>query len=224
MTKPHRDPGTRRRALACLVAALLAGSASAESWSWFVEPFTVSLATEHPQAGPMEGVLYVSASAVRSDWTQAGQTFVTVLHLDGDGAIMWAFMPDGTYLESRLAYGDAPELFDQGYVAAVTDPDDPRHPCVATPEIHRCEMRGTETVDGRELERWRIEAEGQGGAARGQDFWFDRAAGVVVRAVDDSGATITYLEHRAGPVDASVFEVPDGYQRIEVPAMPPPGP
>jgi hypothetical protein len=209
-----RHPRPVRRSAFFVLVAVLAATAAAQGWSWFVEPFSVRVTTVHPQAGAIEGLLVIGEHAVRNEWTVAGQVSATVLRLDPpDAAVMWTFLPEGLYLEQRLAYADAPELFDEGYVAAVTAPDDPRHVCVRNPDVHRCAFVANETVGGRGLERWRIEAAGRDGVLRGQSFWFDRSAGVVVRALDDTGADLAFSDHRRGPVDPAAFEVPAGYRR-----------
>jgi hypothetical protein len=197
-----------RLALLAVLPVLLAANAHAQSWSWFAEPFSVRVATVHPQAGAMEGLIVVGADAVRTEWSVGGMLQVSVARLEGDGVRLHSSLPDGSVAELLLTGVDAYELLVQGYVAAVTPPEDPRHPCSASPDTHRCALQGEETVDGRALERWRIESDTRDGAVHGQQFWFDRADGVVVRALDDAGADLRFSDHRRGPVDAGVFELP----------------
>ena len=201
---------TRRARLALLAAlpVLLAATAHAQSWSWFAEPFSVRVATAHPQAGPMEGLIVVAADAVRTEWSVGGMLQVSVARPEGDGVRLRSALPDGSVADLLLTGVDAYELLVQGYVAAVTPPEDPRHPCSASPDTHRCALQAEETVDGRTLERWRIESDTRDGAVHGQLFWFDRADGVVVRALDDTGADLRFSDHRRGPVDAAAFELP----------------
>ena len=205
---PCRVAYPARLALLVALPALLAASAHAQSWSWFVEPFSVRVATVHPQAGAMEGLIVVDAGAVRTEWSVGGMVQVSVARPDGDGVRYRSLMPDGSVVEAVLTGADAYELVVQGYVAAVTSPEDPRHPCTASPETHRCALQAEETVDGQVLERWRIESDTRDGAVHGQLFWYDRAAGVVVRALDDGGADLRFTDPRRGPVDAGAFELP----------------
>ena len=199
------------RARLMLLAVLslpFAASAHAQPWSWFAEPFSVRVATVHPQAGTVEGLIVVDADAVRTEWSFGGMLQVSVARPEGDSVRLRSLMADGSVADFLLTGVDAYELLVQGYVAAVTPPEDPRHPCVASPNTHRCERQADETVGGRSLERWRIEADTRDGAVHGQLFWFDRAAGVVVRALDDGGADLRFSDHRRGPVDAGAFELP----------------
>jgi len=200
-----------RHALFALLALLppsFAATAHAQAWSWFAEPFSVRVSTVHPQAGAIEGLIVVDAQAVRTEWSVGGMVQVSVARPEGDGARYRSLMPDGSVVEAVLTGADAYELLVQGYVAAVTPPEDPRHPCSASPETHRCTLQAEETVDGRVLERWRIESDTRDGAVHGQLFWFDRAAGLVVRALDDSGADLRFSDHRRGPVDPGAFGLP----------------
>ncbi len=48
---------------------------------------------------------------------------------------------------------------------------------------------------------------GAGGTVR-EPFWYDRDAGLVVRALDDAGADLVLSDHGRGPVDPARFEVP----------------
>jgi len=191
-----------------LLPILVAAVAHAQAWSWFAEPFSVRVASAHPQAGTMEGLIVVDANAVRTEWSVGGMVQVTVARPEGAAVRLRSLMPDGSVTEFVLTGVDAYELLVQGYVAAVTPPEDPRHPCVASPDTHRCEHQADETVDGLALERWRIESDTRAGAVHGQAFWFDRAAGVVVRALDDGGADLRFFDHRPGPVDPGAFELP----------------
>ncbi|MBW6455582.1 MAG: hypothetical protein K0A98_06830 [Trueperaceae bacterium] len=197
-----------RLALLAVLSSILPASAQAQSWSWFAEPYSVRVATVHPQAGAMEGLIVVDADAVRTEWSFGGMLQVSVARPEGDGVRLRSLMPDGSVADVLLTGVAAYELLVQGYVAAVTPPEDPRHPCSASPDTHRCALQAEETLDGRALERWRIESDTRDGGVHGQLFWFDRAAGVVVRALDDAGADLRFSDHRRGPVDAGAFELP----------------
>ncbi len=186
----------------------LAALAHAGTWSWFVEPFSVDLATTHPEAGAMQGRIVVDAHALRTEWTIGGMVQVTIAKPEGDAVRVWALLPDGSASAFVLTGTDAYELLVQGYVPVVTAPEDPRHPCTASPETHRCTFEADEVIDGRTLERWRIASDTRDGRVHGQQFWFDREAELVMRALDDTGADLVFSNHQRGPVDQAAFEVP----------------
>lgn len=193
-----------------LVAIALAtpSATAADAWSWFAEPFSVEVTTVHPEAGAMDGTIVVDAHAVRTEWRFAGMEQVTVARPEGDSVRLRMVVPGSGTQEVVLTGSDAFEHLVHGYVAAVTAPDDPRHPCTRSPDTHRCTFEGEEVIDGRTLERWRIDADARDGSTYGQWFWFDRGAGVVVSALDDSGAEFSFRAHQRGSVDPAAFDLP----------------
>lgn len=203
---------TTRRLLASLLTAISAASAGqalgADSWAWFAEPFTVEVATVHPQAGPIGGLIIVGAQAVRTEWYVGGMVQVSVARLAGDAVAYDTLLPDGSLQSFTLSGADAHEILVHGYVAAVTEPEDPRHPCTRSPTTHRCSFEAEETVDGRPLERWRLEADDRAGQSVAQLFWFDRATGLVVRALDQTGAELVFTGHARGDAEPGAFMLP----------------
>lgn len=77
-----------------------------------------------------------------------------------------------------------------------------------TPARLRRTFEAEEPVDGRSLEGRRIESTARDGGVADQLFWYDRDAGLVMRALDDAGADVAFSEHVRGPVDPAQFEVP----------------
>ena len=205
-------PRMARRVVMALVGAailVLGGAAvAADTWAWFAEPFSVEVATVHPEAGAMEGTIVVDAHAVRTEWRFAGMVQVTVARPEGATVRLRMAVPGAGTQEIVLSGPDAYEHLVHGYVAAVTAPEDPRHPCTRSPETHRCTFEGDETIDGRDLERWRIDADARDGSVHGQWFWFERSTGLVMAALDDTGAELTFSDHQRGPVDPGAFELP----------------
>lgn len=198
-----------RTALAVALAAAVFGPVlAADSWAWFAEPFAVEVATVHPQAGPISGLIIVGAQAVRTEWHVGGMVQVSVARLAGDAVAYDTLLPDGSLQSFTLSGADAHEMLVHGYVAAVTEPEDPRHPCTRSPTTHRCSFEAEETVDGQPLERWRLEADDRAGQSVSQLFWFDRAAGRVVRALDQTGAELVFTGHARGDAEPGAFTLP----------------
>jgi hypothetical protein len=205
-------PRTPLRAVAVSLVALILSAAphalAADTWAWFAEPFEVEVATEHPQAGAITGRIVVGPQAVRTEWHVGGMVQVSVARLAGDAVAYVTLLPDGSVQSFTLTGADAHEMLVQGYVAAVTEPEDARHPCTRSPDTHRCSFEAQETVDARSLERWRIEADDRSGQSVWQLFWFDREAGLVVRALDQTGAELVFSGHARGGIDPAEFELP----------------
>ena len=208
---PNRRRTSRRLVtpLVAIAGLLALGTVSAaDTWAWFAEPFSVEVLTMHPEAGTIEGTIVVDAHAVRTEWRFAGLVQVVVARPEGGSVRLRMVVPGAGTQEVVLSGADAHEHLVHGYVAAVTAPDDPSHPCVRSPDTHRCTFEAQETIEGRDLERWRIDASARDGSTHGQWFWFDRQSGLVVAALDDTGAELTFSDHRRGPVDPAAFELP----------------
>jgi hypothetical protein len=199
----HRRPSSARTWWTILVLAC--AIAQAQTWSWFVEPFTVTVDVATPGLPDATMRLAVAAAAVRMDLDQAGATQSTVLMLDGDGVVVTSILPDGTSFVQRYAGAALPEVFDEGFVTAVTPPDHPQHPCVLTPDVLRCERLGPGEVDGVPTVRWRVESRATG---HGQVVDVGAGDGLVRRAVDDGGAVLSFRDHLPGPPPPDRFDVP----------------
>lgn len=205
MSSVHPAPRARpARTVVLLLACLAAPWAAAQTWSWFVEPFTVTVDVATPGLPEATLTLSVAAAAVRMDLVQGGAAQSTVLVLDGDGVVMTSVLPDGSSFAQRLPAAQVPEVIDEGFVTAVTAPDHPGHACVRAPEALRCERLGSGDVAGVATVRWRVES-----VATGHGQVVDVAGdGRVLRAEDDGGAVLTFRDHQPGPPPDDRFEVP----------------
>ena len=208
-----RSPG-RGLARCLFLVAIGSGLASAQTWPWFGEPYTVRLLAEAPGANPLDGEMAVGADALRITWFQRGFAYTTLFRLRSADIVVWSLSPDETYTERVYLPQELPEIAIQGFVAPGTHPTNALHPCSALPERYRCSLEGSEPLGGATTERWRMEAEGETGAVYGQTFWFDPALGMVVLARSDTGTILIFHDYRPGPVDPALFEVPPEYELV----------
>lgn len=80
---------------------------------------------------------------------------------------------------------------------------------------------GMQALAGREAEHWVTEASQPGQATLRTEWWYDSALKLVLRETLPDG-TQRYMENiTVGPVDPSLFTVPDGWQRADTPAPAP---
>ena len=205
MRYPNRPFAHARVFWMCFLALVVACThASAQTWSWFVEPFTVTVDIATPGLPDATMKLSVAAAAVRMDLVQGGATQSTVLVLEGDGVVMTSLLPDGSSFSQRLAAAQVPQVIDEGFVTALTAPDHPGHVCVRAPEVLRCERLGSGEVAGVATIRWRVES-----VATGHGQVVDVAGdGRVLRAEDDGGAVLAFRDHQPVPPPTERFEVP----------------
>jgi hypothetical protein len=141
-------------------------------------------------------------NALRSETQQRGQTMTAIVRLDRN--LGWLLIP-GTRNAAEVDLAGFPML-----------PGLLRNPnATATPE-------GTETIDGMTVTRWRV-AGGEAGARFTGKVWAT-AEGVVVKIEGESEANqqrqpFSLVAHnvRIARQPPALFEIPDGYQRIQVP-------
>jgi hypothetical protein len=74
-----------------------------------------------------------------------------------------------------------------------------------------CKKLGTETVNGRTCDKWLITEK----SGKTETFWIDQKIHFVVKAIVGD-ITTNYTNIKEGPQDASLFKVPDGYQKMDM--------
>jgi len=80
---------------------------------------------------------------------------------------------------------------------------------------------GMQEVENREAEHWVTEISRQGVATLRNEWWYDAALKLVLRETLPNGTQRHLQNITTGPVDPSLFTVPDGWQRVEAPVQPP---
>lgn len=141
-------------------------------------------------------------NALRSETQQRGQTMTAIVRLDRN--LGWLLIP-GTRNAAEVDLAGFPMI-----------PGLLRNPnATATAE-------GTETIDGMTVTRWRV-AGGEPGARFTGKVWAT-AQGVVLKIEGESETnqqrqpfTLTARNVRIARQPPALFEVPEGYQRLQVP-------
>jgi hypothetical protein len=78
------------------------------------------------------------------------------------------------------------------------------------------EAAGSETVDGIACDKYKVTTDN-----KVYDLWIDSAKKQPVKlAAEDGAFTATWKNYQAGPQDPALFQVPAGYQMINLPSMP----
>jgi hypothetical protein len=84
------------------------------------------------------------------------------------------------------------------------------------------EMQGSETVGGRATEKWRCTGQTTvpaGGTPSDATVWYDPELQFGVKSVEDNGNIFEIRDIERGAQAASLFEVPDDYQKLDMSAM-----
>jgi outer membrane lipoprotein-sorting protein len=89
---------------------------------------------------------------------------------------------------------------------------DPNNPC-SVEEGTTCKKVGTETVDGHPCDKWEFTGKDA------QTVWIAQDLHFPIKTQHADGSTIEFTNIKPGPQDASVFQVPAGYQKFDMGAM-----
>ena len=84
------------------------------------------------------------------------------------------------------------------------------------------EMQGSETVGGRTTEKWRCTGQtavAPGGTPSDATVWYDPELQFGVKSVEDNGNIFEIRDIERGAQAASLFKVPDDYQKLDMSAM-----
>jgi hypothetical protein len=86
-------------------------------------------------------------------------------------------------------------------------------PCAGR-EGTTCKKLGTETVNGRSCDKWLITEK----SGKTETFWIDQKIHFVIKAIVGD-MTTQYTNIKEGSQDASLFKIPDGYQKMDMSNM-----
>lgn len=140
-----------------------------------------------------QGKLYVSGGKMRLEMVQA----VTITRRDKN--VSWVLMPtEGMYMEQSID----PKAF------ASSSEDLPG-------QIERQSL-GTEDVSGQPAEKFLIRYD-QGRGEESLYQWIGRDAFPLKAAAVDGSWSMEYRNIRSGTQPESLFEIPEGYQKFEMP-------
>jgi outer membrane lipoprotein-sorting protein len=165
--------------------------------------FTATMVTK---AGDKEipGKIYVKDNKVRNELQVAGMASIHIMR--PDKKVVWIIMPQ------QKAYMEMP--FSQ----------EAQQKLLPLTEEQKAKMKkvGAETVNGYACDKYETTMSHQGKAM--QVFtWLATDLGMPIKIVSADGSfSIEYQDIKPGEVGDSLFEVPQGYQKMKLPfAMPP---
>jgi outer membrane lipoprotein-sorting protein len=153
----------------------------------------------------MHGKVFVKGDKIRNEIDMDGETNITILRLDKQ--VAWIAMPEQKmYMEMPLTEAMQKKMMLQ-------DPAD------------RAKMKhlGTETVNGFECDKYEISLTHEGQTVK-QYIWIAKKLDMPIKSETSDGAmSMEYRDIKLGGVADGVFEMPSGYEKMEMPfKMPPP--
>lgn len=157
----------------------------------------------------MAGKMYVDQQAMRMDMTGQGPGAVNIITTFATRTVDIIMPQQHMYMEHRAGEN----AMRRGPDTADVHPYDPKNPCASEPGT-TCKDMGTETVNGRTTEHWQVTHK-DGNVS---DVWIDNSLHFPIKTV--SGGTTWQLTNiKEGPQEASLFQVPAGYRRMDITGM-----
>jgi outer membrane lipoprotein-sorting protein len=171
------------------------------------QPFSADFTTTSVTGGEMNsGKIYFALPKMRMESSSKGQDSVIIMNQSIQ--TVYILMPkQRMYIESHTDQQNP--MMRQGPKAPTSF--DPNHPCGAD---EKCEKAGTETVNGRVCDKWVTT-----GAKGTSTAWIDQKLSFPIKSQSANGEIWQLTNIKEGKPDASLFEVPAGYRKMDIPVM-----
>ena len=196
---------------AALVLLSLFASAQIPQLTPFSADMSFSAAGRYSSpARDMDGKIYVSQEALRSDM-QAGPRGESIFIVNFPTKTSYIVMPQQRMYIERKASDMAPGM-GRNPIADLK-PVDPNNPCSAR-DGATCKQVGTEVINGRSCDHWEI-TDKNGTVS---NVWIDQKLRFPIKTVSQ-GSTLELSNVKEGAQDPGLFQVPDGYTKMDISNM-----
>lgn len=197
---------TRSTSLAAGIAVILAAVPLAAGAEEYKGPGFSGDAFVSNGGEPLQqiGTVHVGAGGFRMNIDDQGRRLASLIPWSG-GVAYSLFLDEKVYLEMPTE-----EIGMEPYEA---------RPCVG---YRDGEQIGSETIDGRAAEKWRCTGEltpVEGRPSADATTWYDRELAFEIRIERDGGEVFEVRNVSVGRQDASLFEVPDGFRKVDMQAL-----
>jgi outer membrane lipoprotein-sorting protein len=179
------------------------------------QPFSADMSTTSANGNlNMAGKVYFSLPRMRIDMTDSGHGQAAgpmggkmSMIVDGNAKMMYMLMTEQhMYMEFSTDQTSPMTQRMPKYQDMFHGSD----PCAGR-EGTTCKKLGTETVNGRSCDEWEITEK----SGKTETFWMDQKLHFPIKTVVGD-ITTQYTNIKEGPQDASLFKVPDGYQKMDM--------
>ena len=161
----------------------------------------------------VEGKIFLTNGHMRMNFTSAGHESAIIT--DFATKTVDILMPQQQmYMEH--AAGDTPGR-GPGSMTQDLKAYDPANPCANQPDL-TCTKIGVEVVNGRTCDHWEI-TDKQGQVS---NIWIDQKLHFPIKTVSEN-STILLSNIKEGEPDASLFQIPADYRKMNMGGMMPPG-
>ena len=202
-----------RRILTLLAILILVRCAPAQTPQ--ISPFSADLQiTSTRGSGPLEvtGQVFAGNGHIRMNMETAGRKTALITDFATRTTDI-LLIEQQMYIEQKAGSmpGRGPDTMTQDLKAY-----DPENPCANQPDA-TCKKIGVEEVSGRTCDHWEVTDK----KSRVVNLWIDQKLHFPIKVTTaDSSMLLTNLKE--GEPDAALFEVPSGYQKIDMRGMAPP--
>lgn len=199
-----------RKHTMAIFAFLAVAIASVAQMPAAVPQFSADMKRSDPRGTEMNGKIYFGGKHIRFDMNSPRGEMIMIT--DADKKTSYMIMPaQKMYMEMNtqgMPNRRGPRMPDvKSY--------DPTNPC-ASREGYTCKKVGTETVNGRTCDKWEFTENSGNGK---ETVWIDQKLHFPVKTVSADGGTTEFTNIKEGAQDASLFEVPAGYQKMDMGGM-----
>jgi len=194
-----------RRFAGCCIALGLILSGAVSLQAQMPGPFSADMKVEMENGMSSAGKLYFSDKKVRMEMNTMGRQNVVIR--DESSKVTYMLMPQQRmYME--MPAGAMPQRRGADWQAY-----DASNPCAMMTDM-TCQKLGTETVDGNLCTKWQLTGTGERAGTK-VTVWIDQKTGIPIKSQTPRGSMeLTNIQQ--GPQSASLFEVPAGYQKMDM--------
>lgn len=165
----------------------------------------------HPDQAMNVGKLYVGKGRMRRETHTAQVSVVTLI--DPARGQMWQLMPERKMaVDMGASFRQMGEMMGANIQSMQTlKPTDPNNPCADSKYV-KCQKVGTETINGRSVQKWEFTSTGMGRIVKSYQ-WIDPKLYIAIKREDDHGG-MELRNIKEGPQLDTLFEVPADYRKM----------
>lgn len=189
---------------------VLAVSSMCAAQVYTPQPFSADFSATSSNGNKMNGKYYFSPPSFRMDMAERGQNMSVII--DSGAQTEYMIMHD-RHMYMQMPMNQANPLMRQA--PGLPKDFDPKNPCAwaMQHEATSCKSLGTETVNGRVCDKF------QGTSKDGKTVtgWIDQKLHFPIKWVSSDGSSGDFTNIKEGRPDASLFQPPAGYQKMNIP-------
>jgi hypothetical protein len=173
--------------------------------------FSADISVTNPKEHQdMKGKMFFDKGKVRMDMNAQGRNMSTIT--DSATQTSYVLMHDQhMYMETK---NGGPRRGPGARMPDIKQLAD--NPCASEKDV-TCKKVATEMMNGRMCDKWEFTSGTD--PKNNRTAWIDQKTHIPIKTVVADGNIVEFTNFKEGPQDASVFEIPSGYQKFDMGAM-----